>query len=155
MKEYLLCNPQVFVTFIIGVFTLFITWWFNRNNLKITNQKMEKELFKEFNERYDKLNDDLSKLDTVGNLSQLKEIKSNRDVNKTMYNVLMDYFNLCSEQYYWYKRNRISQEIWDSWYSGMMFYYNSFPIVKEVWLNEIRDGGYKSYYLKEKDELFK
>jgi len=39
MKEYLLCNPQVFVTFIIGVFTLFITWWFNRNNLKITNQK--------------------------------------------------------------------------------------------------------------------
>lgn len=154
MKEYLLCNPQVFVTFIIGVFTLFITWWFNQNNLKITHQKMEKELFKEFNERYDKLNDDLSKLDTVGNLSQLKEIKSSSDVSKTMYNVLMDYFNLCSEQYYWYKRNRISQEIWDSWYSGMMFYYNSFPIVKAVWQDEIKGDGYKSYYLTSKDELF-
>ncbi|MCX8524688.1 hypothetical protein OF897_12265 [Chryseobacterium formosus] len=115
---------------------------------------MEKELFKEFNERYDKLNNDLSKLDTVENLSQLKEIKSS-DINKTLYDVLMDYFNLCSEQYYWYKRKRISHEIWDSWYSGMMFYYNSFPIVKEVWLNEIIDGGYKSYYLKGKDELFK
>lgn len=153
--EYLINNPQVVVTLIIGFFTLIITWWFNQNNLKISKQKMEKDLFKEFNERYDNLNDDLNKLNTIKNLEELKEIKSIDNVNKTLYNVLIDYFNLCSEQYYWYKKKRIPQQIWDSWYSGMMFYYNSFPIVKEVWQDEIKDGGYKSYYLKEKDELFK
>jgi len=77
MKEYLLTNSQVVLTLIIGVITLIISYWFNDNNLVISQQKMEKELFKEFNERYDKLNDDLSKLDAVENLSQLKEIKSN------------------------------------------------------------------------------
>lgn len=155
MEEYLLKNPQVVVTLIIGVITLVISYWFNHNNLKIAHQKMEKDLFKEFNERYDDLNDDLSKLDTVENLNQLKEIKSDNIANKSLYNVLIDYFNLCAEQYYWHKQKRISKEIWDSWYSGMMYYYNSFPIVKEVWKDEIKDNGYKSYYLNKKDELFK
>lgn len=155
MEEYLLKNPQVVVTLIIGVITLVISYWFNHNNLKIAHQKMEKDLFKEFNERYDELNDDLSKLGTVENLNQLKEIKSENIANKSLYNVLIDYFNLCAEQHYWHKKERISKEIWDSWYSGMMFYYNSFPIVKEVWKDEIKDNGHKSYYLNKKDELFK
>ncbi|MCT4142049.1 hypothetical protein HZP65_15035 [Elizabethkingia anophelis] len=154
MVEYLLENPQVFVTLIIGVFTVIITWRFSRSNLKIAKEKLEKELFKEFNERYDSLNDDLSKLGFAENVSQLKEIKAISNDSKTLYNILIDYFNLCAEQHYWYKKKRISSQIWNSWHSGMMHYYNSFSVVRDVWEDETKNDGYKSYYLKKNDELF-
>lgn len=30
----------------------------------------------------------------------------------------------------------------------MMYYYNKYPVVRELWAKEIKDDGYKSYYLK-------
>ncbi|MGG5505137.1 hypothetical protein ACPDHQ_17140, partial [Myroides odoratimimus] len=62
---------------------------------------------------------------------------------------------LCAEQYYWYKKGRISNEIWNAWHSGMMYYYNTFPVVKELWEEETKEEGFKSYYLKDKLGFFK
>lgn len=152
MKTYLLNNPQVVVTLIIGFFTLIIAWWFNHNNLKISKQKMEKELFKEFNERYDTLNDSLELITDQMTIDELKLTNSAIE-NKTLHNVVIDYFNLCAEQYYWKDKKRISNKIWLAWNKGMMYYFEKFPVIKELWKDEIKNEKYKSYYLK-KDENF-
>ncbi|WP_188051100.1 hypothetical protein [Flavobacterium sp. GP15] len=153
MIKYLLANPQVIVTVLLGSFTLIISWWFNRSNLKINHQKMEKELFSEFNRRYDLLNDSLSKLSGLNTIDDLKNTKSLID-QKSMYNVVIDYFNLCSEQYYWHEKKRISPEIWASWNAGMKIYYNNHAVLKILWKEEIKDNGHKSYYLKEDESFF-
>ncbi|MGL5276095.1 hypothetical protein [Myroides sp.] len=154
MIEFLKSNPQVVVTLLIGVFTLFITFWYNRNNLKLAREKMEKELFTEFNRRYDELNDSLSMLDDSMTIEDLKDTPSKIE-NKTLYNVIVDYFNLCAEQHYWKQNKRISNKIWNAWHVGMMYYFNSFPVVRELWKDEIEGDGYKSYYLTEGKCFFK
>ena len=153
MINYLLANPQVVVTVLLGFFTLIISWWFSSNNLKINHQKMEKELFSEFNRRYDLLNDSLSNLSGLNTIEDLKNTGSLIE-QKSMYNVVIDYFNLCSEQYYWHKNNRISPEIWASWNAGMKFYYDNYAVVKLLWKDEIKSSGYKSYYLKKNVNFF-
>ncbi len=68
---------------------------YQRGNLKISHEKMEKELFKEFNERYDKLNDKLSELNVDLDITALRE-----DYYIDLQKNIIDYFNLCAEQYY-------------------------------------------------------
>lgn len=155
MKQYLLSNPQVVVTVIIGFFTLVITWWFNRTNYKLNHQKMEKDLFSEFNKRYDKLNDDLSKLEPHFTKENLLQIKVDYNDEKSLYNAVIDYFNLCAEQHFWHKEERISKKIWKSWHRGMMYYHNNFQVVRELWEEEIKDEKYESYYLEKKEDFFK
>lgn len=122
---------------------------YQKGNLKISHEKMEKELFKEFNERYDKLNDKLSELNVDLDITALRE-----DYYSDLQKSIIDYFNLCAEQYYWYKKERISKEIWNSWHSGMMYYYKSFPVVQELWEKETEGDKYKSYYLTKKQGFF-
>jgi hypothetical protein len=161
MKQYLLENPQVVVTLIIGIVGLIITYWYNKNNLKIANQKMEKELFNEFNRRYDKLNDYLEiirdKLSPNNDMSldDLKKVTFDIKEGETMTfeMILIDYFNLCAEEYYWRKRKRISEEIWRSWQAGMKSYFE-IEIVKKLWDEELKKFGYQSYYLNEGEGFF-
>lgn len=139
---------------ILGIAGVIITIIFSAANKKINHQRMEKELFKEFNERYDKLNETLSRLHPDFSISDL----NNRTLgfNSTTYReTLIDYFNLCSEQYYWKEKGRISSEIWMAWNRGMNYYYNNFPVVKELWENETKNENYKSYYLKKDHNFFK
>lgn len=85
--------------------------------------------FKDFNERYDKLNDFL--LHAVEK-DQLSEV--NRDK-------FIDYFNLCAEEYLLYEKGYIPNNVWASWVQGMSYYW-SFKCVKELWLQE----KVESYY---------
>jgi len=153
MKEYLFENPQVVVTLILGVTTLFVTFWFNTVNLKISRQKMEKDLFSEFNKRYDDLNDSLTKLEGIETIEELKATPSKIE-NKTMYIVLIDYFNLCAEQYYWKKQKKFSTQIWSAWQNGMQFYFDTYPVVMKLWTDQTKNNNYKSFYLKENIEFW-
>lgn len=126
---------------------------YQKHNLKLAREKMGKELFTEFNKRYDVLNDSLALLVENMSIEDLKSGKSKIE-NKTLYNVVIDYFNLCAEQYYWYKNERISNEIWSAWHMGMMYYYNNFSVIRDLWKEETKGEGYKSYYLKEGQDFF-
>lgn len=139
---------------ILGGIGVFITYKYNSANRKLNHEKMEKELFTEFNKRYDYLNDTLSLLDVDFTIEKLHTVKALYNDYKTLYHCVIDYFNLCGEQYYWYKKGRISDEIWKSWHSGMMFYYRTYPVIREIWEQETKNEGYKSYYLKKDNKLF-
>lgn len=75
---------------------------------KLEEMKLFKDLFTEFNESYARLNEKLS------------DIKSNKIVDSNELNkILDDYFNICSEEYLFYKEGRIHNEVWGSWCRGM------------------------------------
>lgn len=68
------------------------TYFLYRQHLDET--KLFKELFVEFNARYDKLNDDLNTI-----LFGPRE----GDLSDTERELLFSYFNLCAEEYFFYK----------------------------------------------------
>lgn len=146
-------NPSASATIFATIFATIIAFLFQKGNLDLSREKMEKELFKEFNEKYDKLNDSLEMLNDEMTIEDLKLAKSKIE-NKTLHNVVIDYFNLSAEQYYWKQKERISDEIWVAWNKGMLEYYK-FPVVQQLWKKETIEDNYKSYYLKSGDALFK
>ncbi len=102
------------------------------------NDKMFKELFGEFNRKYDsKFNDKLNKIDAfikVGNQLVLE------DSDKL---IIIDYLNFCSEEYLWYSKGRIPEIVWNSWENGMIYFLNLKPI-NEVVLTQKKQKT--SYY---------
>jgi hypothetical protein len=107
-----------------------------------------KELFKEFNKRYDKLN---GKLYFIIESQISHEEYSLTQLDK---NVLYDFFNLCAEEFFWYKKGRIDPKLWKSWNAGMNFWF-SHQVIKDLWLEEMKSKtGKTSYYLEKNEEFF-
>jgi hypothetical protein len=99
---------------------------------KLEELKMFKELFREFNQRYDQMNENLNNIIGVNSSVKLtaEEIK-----------VLFDYFNLCGEEYLFCKRGYIDPVAWQAWYSGMKLFYKS-PRINALWIRELESSSY-------------
>jgi len=95
-----------------------------------------KDLFVEFNRRYDRLN---------GRLNDIVK-KSNGGVEFTgnEINTLYDYFNLSGEEYLFYRKGYIYPEVWRSWVKGMRFYYENERIQK-LWDKELSTESYYGF----------
>lgn len=103
---------------------------------QIENDKMFKELFSHFTNKYDKkFNHELTKI-TASNKA-VGELSSDEKF------ILIDYLNFCAEEYLWYTKNRIDKRVWDSWRNGMLYFLNQ-PIINEYVLKE--KGQENSYY---------
>ena len=152
-------DPQVVSSIVLGSAGIIITIIFSLLRHKIEHDRIMKELFVEFNSRYDKLNDNLNLIK-----EKYDELKKGKDdVNqiaitfkseKELYPKLIDYFNLCAEEYYWTGKKRIDDEIWNSWLKGMKYWYNEFPIIEYIWKDEIKGENWKSYYLESNINIF-
>jgi len=142
-------TETVILSAIIGFFGLLITLVYNNFNRKMSNDKMQKELFTEFNARYDKLNESLYKIQLE--CQTIDDIENNSELKLK----LMDFFNLCSEEFYWfYHKKRIDPMIWHCWQQGMNYWYNV-PVIKAMWKLEMNLSGKQSYYITNKMEFFK
>ena len=87
---------------------------------------MFKELFIAFNQRYDeRFNNILNDIDAK---TQLQEAYILTESEK---NLVVDYLNLCAEEYLWYKKQRIDKSAWLSCENGMIYYLKIRPI-KEI-----------------------
>lgn len=84
--------------------------------------------FKDFNLRYDDLNEDLS------HAIQNKSVHENRDR-------FVDYFNLCAEEFLLYQKGYIPNNVWNSWVKGMAFYWKN-EDVRRLWNAENKDSYY-------------
>lgn len=136
-------------TIAIGVVVAYVSYKYNRNSEKMEQDRLSKELFFEFNKRYDNINHSLYKIE--------KKCKSLKDLeNKPkLESKLNDFFNLCAEEHYWHKKGRIDEFIWNAWSDGMNDWYNGVEIIREAWDKEIKKRGCKSYYIKNKNDFFK
>lgn len=91
---------------------------------RLAETTLFKELFTEFNARYDGLNDPLM---------DIMESGSKPTMNQRQ--IIVDYFNLCAEEYLFYKQGYIIPEVWRSWCRGMLFYMEKEPF-QSLWEKE-------------------
>jgi hypothetical protein len=147
MKEVLVfleSHPSI----TMGIIALLITSGYSSSTKKRENDKMMKDLFTDFNKRYSALNGDLEKA---------SKAQTVEDLSPSLRDAVIDFFNLCAEEYFWKKKGRIDDSIWNSWEVGMNYWYNHpSEIIKNLWLSEtVEKKGLKSYYIQRGDEFFK
>ncbi|MFD1016889.1 hypothetical protein [Winogradskyella rapida] len=132
---------------LLGLIGIIATFYFGLSKTQMENDRFFKELFRDFNLRYTALNECLY---NITNSDKTIEDLSFREKDK-----IYDYFNLCAEEYYWYKKNRISPTVWKSWKNGMDFWYSK-PIIREMWEEEITNNNSRlSYYMESNEDFFK
>ncbi|MBC7557132.1 MAG: hypothetical protein H7195_09260 [Chryseobacterium sp.] len=127
----------------IAIFATGISISFGFRQYKIENDKMFKELFLMFNEKYDrKFNDRLNKIDekTIENSEYELSWKESQ--------LVIDYLNLCAEKYLWYTKDRIDEVAWLSWEKGMKYYLEINPIKKCVQKQKNQKDSYYGLFEK-------
>ena len=92
-----------------------------------------KELFTEFNRRYDELN---------GPLYALLSKPPDQPLTAEETTLLYDYFNLCAEEFLYYRKGFIYPVVWEAWCNGMRIFYAD-PRIRALWE---MDSGTLSYY---------
>ncbi|HEV7298638.1 MAG TPA: hypothetical protein VGN72_04675 [Tepidisphaeraceae bacterium] len=91
------------------------------------------ELFEKFNDRYDRMNEELRAI------SQKRDTLTGRDRAK-----VVDYFNLCAEEFLFFDAGYIDERVWNAWRAGMASYGRS-AAIREVWEQERVDGSYYGF----------
>ena len=119
---------------IVGGVAAFFHFIYSQHN---HNTERFMELFREFNARYDELNDKLNELAS----SRVEPIVEQRQLQ-----ALYDYFNLCAEEYLYFRAGYIDSGVWRSWLSGMR-YYAANPEIRRVWQRELDQGSYYGFQL--------
>jgi hypothetical protein len=123
---------------LLGLIGLMATFYFGYLKNKIEDDKVFKELFNSFNEKYDgKINDVIN---------ELKTTKSDRLLTVIEKNLVIDYFNLCAEEYLWRTKKRIPDEVWNAWKAGIVENLK-IPQIMELYTSEMAtENGRASYY---------
>ncbi len=98
---------------------------------KLEELRLFRDLFTDFNCRYDEMNE---KLENILTGNQIEDSK----LRKT----LVDYFNLCAEEYLFYDEGFIHRAAWRSWCLGMLYYLKD-ERIRKIWDDEV---GRDSYY---------
>jgi hypothetical protein len=94
--------------------------------------RLFKELFAEFNARYDSMN---------GRLYLLCEASVDQPLTKDDITFLYDYFNLCGEEYLYYRKGFIYPEVWSAWRKGMQIFLRC-PRIRAIWEKELTTDSY-------------
>jgi hypothetical protein len=128
LKSNGIINMEVFVAGFATALTLFVTIISHYRD----NDKLFKDLFKEFCDRYDGKNDSLNDIPATG------------DLTKDQKKLLIDYFNLCAEEYMWVRKGRIPRKIWKSWQNGIRMHLSK-DSIKKLYDEEMANWR-SSYY---------
>ena len=102
-------SPE-FLLSITGAIAALVHFWYSQHN---QNTDRFIGLFRNFNARYDDLNDKLNAL-----LSRSGVLLLSGEDKQLLY----DYFNLCAEEYLFFKSGYIDTEVWRSWLQGMRYF---------------------------------
>jgi hypothetical protein len=124
-------RAEILISAIGGVAGL--TYFLYRQHLDET--KLFKELFVEFNSRYDALSDGLNVIlfgPTEGLLSADEREQ------------LFGFFNLCAEEFFFYKAGYIDQHVWESWYRGMGVFFKH-PRILALWEQDCKADSYYGF----------
>lgn len=124
-------RPSLIITILGGI----ISSIYLVQKQKLEELKLFKDLFTEFNHRYDQMNEDLNRIIKVSPDDELTDTEINQ---------LYDFFNLCGEEYLYYKQGFILPEVWNSWKNGMTIFYRNSRI-RSLWENELETHSYYGF----------
>jgi hypothetical protein len=96
------------------------------------------ELFQAFNQRYNNLN---QRLNAIAESAGIEIGSEDRQV-------LFDYFNLCGEEYLYFRAGYIDGSAWQSWVRGMKVFADV-PAIRKIWQFELESGSYYGFSLRE------
>jgi len=97
--------------------------------------RLFKELFSAFTSRFDKMNE---------RLYELLDGPPEQTLTPEEVTFLYDYFNLCAEEYLYYRKGFIYPEVWLAWIHGMRLFYAS-PRIRALWKSELQTGSYYGF----------
>jgi len=131
---YLLVPPShqsegVLLTVIGGIGA--IAFYLHRRHAE--DARLIKELLKEFNDRYDQL----------GSTLQFA-ISRRGDFEKETDLTFIRYFNLCAEEWVYWRLGYIYDEVWEAWRKGMK-QYSKDPRVMAIWDEEAKGDSYYGF----------
>lgn len=132
--------PTDKATLIVSLVAAALGFCYFSQQQKLAETVLFKQLFTEFNQRYDKMNNRLAEIAASKNPS---DPAARQDI--------VDYFNLCAEEYLFFCEGYIHPEVWHSWCNGMLWYLKREQF-KAVWAEEIQTN---SYYGLSVDEIEK
>lgn len=98
---------------------------------KLEELKLFREIFKECNERYDGMNEALASI----------AAKGDAELNSHERSQVVDYLNLCGEEYLYFKCGYIEPSVWKAWHAGMTALVSARSIGR-VWNEEKKTGSY-------------
>jgi hypothetical protein len=97
---------------------------------KLDELRLFKDLFTDFNRRYDAMN------------AKLEDIRAgDRRIDSEPRSTLVDYFNLCAEEYLFFKEGYIHRGVWSSWCRGMVYYLRD-DRIRQVWNAEMASDSH-------------
>jgi hypothetical protein len=126
-------TPSVLIT-VTGAVAALVHFLYAQHN---HNTERFITLFREFNSRYDKLNDRLNAL-----LAKSQALLLTGEENRLLY----DYFNLCAEEYLYFKSGYIDSEVWTAWLRGMRIF-ATHKEIRRLWEEELSSGSYYGFTL--------
>ena len=94
-----------------------------------------KELFVDFNARYDKLGNDLNKI-----YSGPEDVSLSNEERDTIFK----YFNLCAEEHLFHEEGYIKDKVWNTWRKGMAIYFRR-PRIAALWKIEEKNDSYYGF----------
>jgi hypothetical protein len=121
-------EPIATIATILGVL-LSLAYFLQKQKLEET--RLFREIFKECNARYDSMNEELQ---TIAQ-------KDPKSLNPAEHIKIIDYLNLCGEEYLYYKRGYIEPSVWEAWHNGMKSIVAA-PSIRAIWDHEKRTGSY-------------
>lgn len=138
-----------FITTQIAVIALSTTLFLGYLNYQHTQDRLFKDLFKEFNERYNALSDQFQQLEEKYTCDvKLTDLAEEKEDLK----IIISYLNLCAEEYFWFDRGRLDIGAWESWRSGMSTW-AKLPVVRVVFEDEV--ATWKAAYYADFNAFFK
>ena len=102
----------------------------------LNETRLFKELFAEFNARYNELNDGLNRISAGPEQGELPE--NDREL-------VFRYFNLCAEEYVFYRAGYIDDYVWHSWCRGMSVFFGH-PRIRDLWDADCKAGSYYGFH---------
>ena len=113
---------------LIAVIVSMIAFSIGLLQLSLNNDKLFSDLFIVYNEQYDKrFNDYLNKFIEVDAEQKYNNGENGKEVNEAL---VVDYINLCAEEYLWYSKGRIDKKAWCAWKKGMLYYLTHEKIIQ-------------------------
>jgi hypothetical protein len=112
---------------IAGLVAIFGYFHFVQNQ-RLEELRLFKDLFTAFNAKYDELNEDLARVQQGAWTPEMER-------------KVIDYFNLCAEEYLFFKQGYILPEAWVSWRKGMRQYLGV-DRVRKLWELEAKTDSY-------------
>lgn len=111
-----------------------VSFAFGVQNQHLAEVRLFRDLFKEFNEKYDGQNEKLNGI-------YCEKLPDSTPFTSDQIDTLYNYFNLCGEEYLYFEKGFIYPEVWQSWKNGMK-YFRQNPRVKKLWDEELGTGSY-------------